>query len=56
MTCLVFIMAMLLYFVGGMGVIWVVCGLFGWPFSLPTAIGVWFIATLIWGAILNARK
>lgn len=47
---------LVLYCMGGVGLIWLVCTLMGWPFSVPMAVGVWLIANVIYGAIRKGKK
>lgn len=52
----ILLMVMTLYCVGSVGLIWLVCTLMGWPFSVPMAVGVWLIANGVYGAIRKGKK
>lgn len=45
-----------LYCAGSVGIIWLMCELTGWPFTVPMAIGVWFMANLMIGIVKGLVK
>jgi hypothetical protein len=54
---MIFILGLIImYCLGSVGIIWLICELMNWHFSLPMAIGVWLIATLIIGFVRKAVK
>ena len=50
------LMVMILYCMGSVGLIWLMCTLMGWPFSVPMAIGVWMIANGVYVAIRKGKR
>ena len=52
---LLILLVLRLYCVGTVGIIWLMCELMNWPFSVPMAVGVWFLANVVIG-IVKGRK
>ena len=50
------IVLLLLYCGGSLGVFWLVCDLFGWGFSFPTIVGLWFLGHVIAAVIRGKIK
>lgn len=53
--CLLMMTVLTLYCIGSVGIIWLICTLMGWPFSVPMAIGVFMVANGVLG-IMKGRK
>ncbi len=49
-------MLIAVYLLAGIGIIGLVAGLFGYTVTIPQAMGVLAIITIIVGAVKNARK
>ena len=49
-------LVMTLYCMGSVGIIWLICELMGWPFSISMAVGVWFLTNLVIGILKKAVK
>lgn len=56
LMCLLLLVVLALYCIGSVGIIWLMCTLMGWPFSIPMAIGVWLVANIILGLMKGKKK
>ena len=56
LIALIVLVVLALYCIGTVGIIWLLCELLNLTFSVPMAIGVWFVTNLVIGLIQRGKK